>query len=102
MISDYIISLLPSDSAASCVGTEPLLQAVSALIDIYSDENTPYDTNFRKNGYLTRLSRCQLPLKKAVKAIDRRQEGGAILRQQGDAVCENLRDFIQYRRKLNF
>jgi hypothetical protein len=39
-------------------------------------------------------------VKKAVKAIDRRKEGGRELRRRGDEVRENLIDFIQYRRDL--
>ena len=39
-------------------------------------------------------------VKKAVKAIDRRKEGGRELRRRGDEVKENLVDFIQYRRDL--
>lgn len=62
----------------------------------------PYDVNFRRKDHITRLASCQPALKKAVKAIDRRQEGGQDLRRRGDAVCENLRDFIQYRRDLVF
>ena len=39
-------------------------------------------------------------VKKAVKAFDRRKEGGRELRKRGDEVKENLVDFIQYRRDL--
>jgi hypothetical protein len=39
-------------------------------------------------------------VKQAVKAIDRRKEGGKELRRRGDEVRENLVDFIQYRKDL--
>lgn len=82
------------------MGTEPLIQATSALIDIYSDESLPYDINFRHGKYLDRLVDSVDGVKKAVKAIDRRKEGGRELRRRGDEVKENLVDFIQYRRDL--
>lgn len=82
------------------MGTEPLIQAVSALIDIYSDENTPYDVNFRQGNFLNRLATSVDGLKKAVKGIDRRKDGGKELRRRGDDVKENLIAFIQYRRDL--
>lgn len=84
----------------SPMGTEPLIQAVSALIDIYSDENTPYDVNFRQGNFLTRLATSVDGVKKAVKGIDRRKDGGKALRRRGDDVKENLIAFIQYRRDL--
>jgi hypothetical protein len=84
----------------STAGTEPLIQAASALIDIYSDESSPYDVNFRQGKYLDRLVGSVDGIKKAVKAIDRRKEGGRELRRRGDEVKENLVDFIQYRRDL--
>ena len=84
----------------STAGTEPLIQATSALIDIYSDECSPYDINFRQGKYLDRLVGSLDGVKKAVKAIDRRKEGGRELRRRGDEVKENLVDFIQYRRDL--
>jgi hypothetical protein len=82
------------------MGTEPLIQATSALIDIYSDESSPYDINFRQGKYLDRLVDSVDGVKRAVKAIDRRKEGGKELRRRGDEVKENLVDFIQYRRDL--
>lgn len=79
---------------------EPVLQATSALIDIYSDENSVYDINFRQGGYIQQLSVSVDHLKRAVKAIDRRKPGGRELRQRGELVLENLVAFIQYRRDL--
>jgi hypothetical protein len=100
VISNYLISLLPSAGNTSPVGTEPMVQAASALIDIYSDETFPYDVNFRQGDYLSKLAASVSSLKTAVKAIDRRKEGGKELRRRGEEVCENLRDFVQYRKDL--
>ena len=100
VISNYLLSMLPVQLSASSVGTEPLIQSVSALIDIYSDENMPYDINFREGGYLERLQSSVDGVKKAVKAIDRRAEGGQDLRRRGEEVRENLVAFIQYRKQL--
>lgn len=79
---------------------EPVLQATSALIDIYSDENLPYDVNFRQGHYLQKMAGSVDELKRAVKAIDKRKQGGRELRRRGDDVLENLVAFIQYRRDL--
>ncbi|KAF8204010.1 armadillo-type protein [Pholiota molesta] len=100
IISNYLISLLPSATNTSPVGTEPMVQAASALIDIYSDETFPYDVNFRQGDYLSKLAASVSSLKTAVKAIDRRKEGGKELRRRGEEVYENLRDFVQYRKDL--
>jgi hypothetical protein len=77
-----------------------LIQAASALIDIYSDENMPYDINFRQGKFIDRLASNVDGLKKIVRTIDRRKEGGKELRRRGDEVRENLVAFIQYRRDL--
>ncbi|KJA28497.1 hypothetical protein HYPSUDRAFT_129419 [Hypholoma sublateritium FD-334 SS-4] len=100
VISKYLISLLPSSGTFSPADTEPMIQAVSALIDIYSDETLPYDVNFRQAGYLNILAQSVNSIKTAVKAIDRRKEGGKELRRRGEEVYENLGDFVQYRKDL--
>lgn len=99
-ISNYLLSVVDSILGPSPAGTEPLIQSVSALIDIYSDETLPYDINFRQGKYLDRLIANVENVKKAVRAIDRRKEGGNDLRRRGNEVRENLVDFIQYRRDL--
>lgn len=60
----------------------------------------PYDINFREGGYLERLRSSVDGVKKAVKAIDRRTEGGRALRLRGEEVRDNLAAFIQYRKQL--
>ena len=82
------------------MGAEPMIQAASALIDIYSDETLPYDVNFREGKYLEKLSASVDSLKAAVKSVDRRKEGGNDLRRRGDEVRSTLVDFIQYRKDL--
>jgi len=101
IVSDYLTSLLPSGTSPSPIETEPLIQAVSALIDIYSDENTPYDINFRQGQYLNRLVSSVEGVRKAVRALNRRFEEGRELRRRGDEVRENLVGFIEYRRGLD-
>ncbi|KAJ7597426.1 armadillo-type protein [Mycena floridula] len=97
VISDYLVSLLPPSAS---VDVETLLQAVSALIDTYSDETLPNDINFRNGGYLEKLAASVEGVKRAVKTIDRRKPGGRELRRRGDEIWENLRAFIQYRKDL--
>ncbi|KAI0334008.1 ARM repeat-containing protein [Cubamyces sp. BRFM 1775] len=97
MISAYLLSLLPPN-ANPPTPTEPLLQAVSALIDIYSDENMPYDVNFRQGRYLEQLVQSVEGVRKAVRGIDKKKERE--LRVRGEEVRDNLVAFIQYRRGL--
>ncbi|KAJ7725965.1 armadillo-type protein [Mycena metata] len=99
-IAAYLLSMLPVGSTPSPAGTEPMLQAASSLIDIYSDEGAPWDANFRAGGYLERLAGSVDGVKKAVKAIDRRKEGGRELRRRGEEVRDNLVAFLEYRRGL--
>ena len=73
----------------------------SISIDIYSDEDKPYDVNFRQGRYVDRLASNVESVKKVVRAIDRRKEGGKELRRRGDEVRENLVAFIQYRKDLD-
>ncbi|KAG6876150.1 hypothetical protein C0992_000680 [Termitomyces sp. T32_za158] len=100
LISQYLLSLLPCGETPSAVGIEPLIQATSALIDIYSDEEMPYDVNFRQGGYLARLISSVEGVKKAVRGIDKRKEGGKELRLRAEEVRDNLVAFIQYRKDL--
>ncbi|KAJ7475243.1 armadillo-type protein [Mycena galericulata] len=99
-IAAYLVSMLPSKDAVSPAGTEPMLQAAASLIDIYSDEDAPWDGNFRAGGFLERLAGSVDGVKKAVRAIDRRKEGGRELRRRGEEVRDNLVAFVEYRRGL--
>ena len=98
-IAEYLLTLLPT-AAPPPLGVEPLVQAVSALIDIYSDETWPYDVNFRQGGYLERLSGSIDSMKKLVKSIDKRKPGGRELRLRGEEVRDNLVAFVKYRQSL--
>ena len=77
-----------------------MLQVVSALIDTFSDETYPYDINFRQGRYLERLTDSVEAIRKAIKSIDRRRQGGKELKRRGDELRENLVEFIKYRRNL--
>ncbi|KZT73305.1 ARM repeat-containing protein [Daedalea quercina L-15889] len=96
-IATYLLSLLPP-SPAMPTPREPLLQAVSALVDIYSDETLPYDTNFRQGRFLDALVASVEGVRKAVRGIDRKKERE--LRVRGEEVRDNLVAFIEYRRSL--
>lgn len=78
-----------------------MLQAASALIDIYSDENLPYDINFRKGDFLSQLAHSVDGMKRAVKSIDMRKGGGRALRRRGQEILDNLTAFVEYRKNLN-
>ncbi|KAJ7076033.1 armadillo-type protein [Mycena belliarum] len=99
-IATYLLSMLPGSADIADVGTEPMLQAAASLIDIYADEGAPYDMNFRSGGFLARLAASIDGVKKAVRAIDRKREGGRELRRRGEEVRDNLVAFVEYRRGL--
>ncbi|KAG1810178.1 ARM repeat-containing protein [Suillus plorans] len=98
VIAMHLLSILPTSTASSTYGTEPLIQTLSALIDIYSDENLPYDVNFRQGNFVQRLVDSVEGVRKAVRAIDRRKERDLKLR--GEEMRDNLIAFIKYRRAL--
>ncbi|KAG0702741.1 ARM repeat-containing protein [Suillus ampliporus] len=100
VIAMHLLSILPTSTAPSTYGTEPLIQALSALIDIYSDENLPYDVNFRQGNFVQRLVDSVEGVRKAVRAIDRRKERDLKLR--GEEMRDNLVAFIKYRKALRF
>ncbi|KAL6304032.1 ARM repeat-containing protein [Sparassis latifolia] len=97
VILTYLLSLLPP-SSSSPTPTEPLLQAVSALIDIYSDETLPYDVNFRQGHFVDALAASVDGVRKVVRGIDRKKQRA--LRVRGEEVRDNLIAFIGYRRGL--
>ncbi|KDQ15679.1 hypothetical protein BOTBODRAFT_108287 [Botryobasidium botryosum FD-172 SS1] len=94
VISTYLLNLLTSTQP------EPLIQAVSELIDIFSDEESPYDVNFREGRWVETLAAAQPGVRRVVKGIDRRKEGGRELRRWADEMVMNLSAFIDYRRAL--
>ncbi|KAJ3534098.1 hypothetical protein NM688_g7187 [Phlebia brevispora] len=98
VIANWLLSLLPSPARPTAAPTEPLLQALSALIDIYSDETLPYDINFRQGGYLAMLVDSVEGVRRAVRGIDKKKERE--LRRRGEEVRDNLVAFIEYRRGL--
>ena len=100
VISEYLLSLLPTEATPSTLDTEPLIQAVSALIDIYSNEDMPYDVNFRQGNYQQRLVASVDGVRKAIRSINRGKEGGRELKRRGEEVRDNLVAFIKYRRNL--
>lgn len=100
IIAEYLLSLLPSPAAPAPVSTEVSVQALSALIDIYADERVPYDANFRAGAFVDRLAGAVDGVKKAVRAVDRRKDGGRELKLRAEETRDNLVAFIRYRRGL--
>ncbi|KAJ1302756.1 hypothetical protein OPQ81_003065 [Rhizoctonia solani] len=96
VIAQYLLSYIhPTPRAA-----EPTLHALSLLIDIYADEASPYDVNFRNIKGTEVLASSVTALRKLVRSIDRRKEGGMELRRWAEEVEGNIRGFVTYRRKL--
>jgi len=69
------------------------LAILPALIDMYSCENTPYDSNFRQcNHFRSRL----LIQERREKCVGREMLGGHPLRGHGEEITDNLGAFIKY------
>lgn len=101
VISSYLLSLLPTKGTTTSQPPEALIQATSSLIDIFSDESSPWDVNFRQGQWENQLAHSVDGVRKAVKSIDKRRgEDGRELRRRGEEVLENLVAFVKYRRRL--
>ena len=102
VISSYLLSLLPTKEAVTSQPPEVLIQAASSIIDIFSDENAPWDVNFRQGKWENLLGQSVDGVRKVVKSIDKRKGGedGRELRRRGEEVLENLVAFVKYRRRL--
>ncbi|KAF8336322.1 ARM repeat-containing protein [Cantharellus anzutake] len=95
VVSQYLINIVRTGERP-----EPTLQAVSEIIDIYSDEASAYDVNFRQGNYLEILSERSGAVKKLVKSLNVKRPGGRKLRGWGEGVAINMRDFVRYRKNL--
>ncbi|KIM20311.1 hypothetical protein M408DRAFT_30469 [Serendipita vermifera MAFF 305830] len=100
VISGFILNLLPANGSVTVTQNELVIQAASAMIDIFSDENSPWDVNFRQGRWETVLKSRTEGVRRAVRSVDKRKEGGKELRRRGDEVLENLVAFVKYRRGL--
>lgn len=103
VISEYILSYLPNSGISGTsrpMQPEVIIQAASSMIDIFSDEDSPWDVNFRQGKWEVALRKSVDGVRKAIRSIDRRKEGGLELRRRGDEVLENLTAFIKYRKGL--
>ena len=96
VIASYLLGLL----APGRTGTETMLQAAESLIDIFADERAPAEANFRAGNVLAVLEGAVEDVRRAVKGIDRKKEGGRELRRHGEEVRDNLVAFVRYRRSL--
>jgi len=96
IIASYLLGLL----VPGRTGTEAMLQAAESLIDIFADERAPAEANFRAGNVLAALEGAVDGVRRAVKGIDRKKEGGRELRRHGEEVRDNLVAFVRYRRSL--
>ena len=96
VIASYLLGLL----VPGRTGTETMLQATESLIDIFADERAPTEANFRAGNVLEALAGAVEGVRRAVKGIDRKKEGGWELRRHGEEVRDNLVAFVRYRRSL--
>ncbi|KAF8274277.1 ARM repeat-containing protein [Lactarius quietus] len=95
-IASYLLGLI----VPGRTGTETMLQAVESLIDIFADERAPAEANFRAGNVLAALAGAVEDVRRAVKGIDRKKDGGRELRRHGEEVRDNLIAFVRYRRAL--
>ncbi|KAG8987082.1 hypothetical protein FRB90_003615, partial [Tulasnella sp. 427] len=101
VIGAYLFSYLTSPLPNSTVSwPEATLHAASSIIDVYADEDQPYDVNFREAGWTETFAGAKDRVKRAGRAIDKKREGGRELKEFADEVFANVKGFVQYRRKL--
>lgn len=101
VIGSYLFSYLTTPLPnAVILWPEATLHAASSIIDIYADEDQPYDINFRQAGWTETLASAKDRVKRAGRAIDRKKEGGRELKEFADEVFANVKGFVQYRRRL--
>ena len=96
VIASYLIGLL----VPGRTGTEAMLQAAESLIDIFADEGAPAEANFRAGNVLAALEGAVDDVRRAVKGIGRKKEGGRELKRHGEEVRDNLVAFVRYRKSL--
>lgn len=96
-ITSFLLGLL----VPGRTGTETMLQAVESLIDIFADERAPAEANFRSGNVLAAMEGAVENVRRAVRGIDRKKEGGRELRRHGEEVRDNLIAFVRYRRALS-
>ncbi|KAG8914469.1 hypothetical protein FRC01_004043 [Tulasnella sp. 417] len=101
VIGAYLFSYLTSPLPTTAIPwPEATLHAASSIIDIYADEDQPYDVNFREPAWTEVLAGAKDRVKRAGRAIDKRKEGGRELKDFADEVYANVKGFVQYRRRL--
>lgn len=103
VIASYLLGLLAPAGRRTGTGTcttETMLQVAESLIDIFADERAPAEANFRAGNVLAALAEGVEGVRRAVKGIDRKKEGGRELRRRGEEVRDNLVAFVRYRRSL--
>ncbi|KAG9041973.1 hypothetical protein FS837_011509 [Tulasnella sp. UAMH 9824] len=101
VIGAYLFSYLTSPLPNTTIPwPEATLHAASSIIDIYADEDQPYDVNFRELAWTEALAGAKDRVKRAGRAIDRKKEGGRELKDFADEVYANVKGFVQYRRRL--
>ena len=97
VIASYLLSLL---APGRTTGIETMLQATESLIDIFADERAPAEANFHAGNVLAALEGAVEGVRRMVKSIDRKKEGGRELRRRGEEVRDNLVAFVRYRKSL--
>ncbi|KIO27936.1 hypothetical protein M407DRAFT_22843, partial [Tulasnella calospora MUT 4182] len=101
VIGAYLFSYLTSPLPNSTIlWPEATLHSASSIIDIYADEDQPYDVNFRELAWTDALAGAKDRVKRAGRAIDKKKEGGRELKDFADEVYANVKGFVQYRRRL--
>ncbi|KAM0750209.1 hypothetical protein T439DRAFT_380929 [Meredithblackwellia eburnea MCA 4105] len=101
VIGTFLLSVLPHGKTPSPFSPTPevLIQVVDSFIDLYADEDAPYDMEvFRKGGFLPVLQDAVTGVRAATKKIDKKKFPE--LRSRADGALENLSEFAKYRKSV--
>ncbi|KAJ2778639.1 hypothetical protein H4R18_004483 [Coemansia javaensis] len=96
LLEHVVVKPLEAVARSQDAAIEPIVEALDLLFDVYGDMAYDYDEPvFVRGGFLARLRQLPGPMRKLVKAVDRRKNRG--LRDRSDLAAQNLRAFVDYK-----
>lgn len=98
LIGDFLVDVCSHAGPDRGTSAEAMVAAVNTVVDLYSDERSPWDHIYRERSYQSRLSSTIPRLNAQVKTIDRRTN--APLRAAATECVSTLREFLAYRQTV--
>ncbi|KAF8421226.1 hypothetical protein EV426DRAFT_219561 [Tirmania nivea] len=97
-IGVFLVSCLSALPPTGNTATDPAIEALNAIFDLYADSEFDYDEPvFVKHNFLEHLKSILPKVQSMTKKIDKRKFPEK--RTRADEVTQNLRRFIEYKKK---